>query len=78
MMAVSKSASWGIVGFYVYSYLRAVSRPKLTLRYQGDSPWFKPYASIDWKKKKKSTIQYLLRQCTFAQYLVYEPSRDFD
>ena len=26
----------------------------------------------------KSSIQYLLRQCTFAQHLVYEPSRDFD
>ena len=31
-MAMSKSASWGIVGFYVYSYPRAVFRPLGCLR----------------------------------------------
>ena len=42
--------------YYVLSYLRARSRPKVALYNQGDSPWSKPYVSNYFKKKKYKHI----------------------
>ena len=47
----------GDCGFSMYVDIRGPSSdPQVALRDQGDSPWYKPHASIDFKKKKKKNL----------------------